>query len=486
MHWSKREAGRRSNVQALGTNSVRHTAASRILAVLLAVLILLPAAFSTDEKRISIYAPTTTYSLPVLDRNNHDYVGLLEILDPLGRVTAKANGQHWKLRFNDLEADFVAGKTRVKLHGHNVELGVPFLSENGRGLVPLSSLGALLPQFLGPGVNFRENARRLFLGDVATKITAQLDSANPPRLTLNFSNPVNPTLSTEPGKLRMVFTRDPVLPPSSQPLIFDNKSISQITFTEDNGGAELIILSAVPLMANFSNSGRTITVTAPTPPAPAPVAVQTPTPVPSPQQSVPAASGRRILVVVDPAHGGDDRGASLGDQLAEKDVTLGFGRLLRHELEIRGVSVLLLRDGDSNPSLDQRAITANAAHAAAFVSLHAASQGNGVRVYWPLLPAGESKGVFHTWNAAQTSTLSLSHDLATAVAVALQKRQLSPRAFSASLRPLNNVMMPAIAVELAPGPNGVADLPSAKYQQIAAAAVAEAIASMRDQVGARQ
>jgi N-acetylmuramoyl-L-alanine amidase len=296
---------------------------------------------------------------------------------------------------------------------------------------------------------------------------------------------VSPTLANELGKLRIVFARDPVLPPSPQPLTFDNKSISQITFTEDNGTAELAILGNTPLLANFSNSSRTITVTAPPPPAPAPVAVQAPAPAPS-SQPAPATSGRRILVVVDPAHGGDDRGASLSDQLAEKDVTLGFGRLLRHELEIRGVSVLLLRDGDSNPSLDQRATTANAAHAAAFVSLHAASQGSGVRVYWPLLPASEAKGVFHTWNAAQTSTLSLSHDLATAVAVALQKRQLSPRAFSASLRPLNNVVMPAIAVELAPGPNGVADLPSAKYQQIVAAAVAEAIASMRDQVGARQ
>jgi N-acetylmuramoyl-L-alanine amidase len=45
------------------------------------------------------------------------------------------------------------------------------------------------------------------------------------------------------------------------------------------------------------------------------------------------------------------------------------------------------------------------------------------------------------------------------------------------LRPLNNIVSPAIAVELAPGPNGISDLPSANYQQKAAAAIAEAVSS---------
>jgi len=43
--------------------------------------------------------------------------------------------------------------------------------------------------------------------------------------------------------------------------------------------------------------------------------------------------------------------------------------------------------------------------------------------------------------------------------------------------------MPALAVELAPGPNGVADLPSANYQQKAAAAVADGVASLREKTG---
>jgi N-acetylmuramoyl-L-alanine amidase len=64
----------------------------------------------------------------------------------------------------------------------------------------------------------------------------------------------------------------------------------------------------------------------------------------------------------------------------------------------------------------------------------------------------------------------------------MQKRDFPARASSASLRPLNNVSMPAVAVELAPAENGVFDLTSANYQQRAASAIADAVASVRDRL----
>jgi N-acetylmuramoyl-L-alanine amidase len=189
------------------------------------------------------------------------------------------------------------------------------------------------------------------------------------------------------------------------------------------------------------------------------------------------------LVVVDPAHGGEERGAALSDKLAEKDVTLGFARLVRHELELRGFAVNLLRDADTTLTLDQRASAANTAHAVIYISLHAVSQGSGARVYTALLPVeGPSNGIFHPWNAAQAPALALSREAAAVIAAQLQKKELSSHASSASLRPLNNVLWPAVAVELAPGENGVDDLTSANYQQRAASAIAEAVASIRDRL----
>jgi N-acetylmuramoyl-L-alanine amidase len=465
--------------------------------VCLLALTLLLAATSADEKYLSVYSSVARYSLPVTDRAGHEYVGLLELLEPLGRVSAEKIGPRWKLRYNAIESEFVPGRSRAKIGGRAYDLPLPFLVENSRGLVPVSSLSTLLPRYLGTPVNFRESARRLFIGDVAIQSSILLDPSTPPRLVLNFTAPVNPTISTEPGKLHMLFKRDPVVPPGGQSISFDNKVITQVGYSESNGTAELDVSANAPLMASFSNGGRTITVAAvqQTPTASAgtsPVSPSAPTP-PNPAQPppagqiAPAPSGgpsHRVLAVVDAAHGGNERGAALTDTLAEKDITLGFARLLRHELEQRGFSVVLLRDADINLTLDQRAGAANAARAGIYISLHAASQGTGARVYSSLLPVeGEDNGTFHAWNVAQARALPVSRTVAGAIVSEMQKRQLPARESSASLRPLNNVLMPALAVELAPGPNGIADLPSANYQQQVAAAIADAVAPFRDRIG---
>ena len=385
----------------------------KILAALLVVLTLLSAAPSANEKQISVYSPVAIYALPVLERAGHEYVGLLELLEPLGRVSSEANGRSLKLRYNAIDAEFVAGKTRAMIHGRAFDFSAPFLIENSRGLVPLASLGMLLPRFLGTQVNWHEGGRRLFIGGVGIQISFQLDPTNPARLEVNFSAPVDPTISTEPGRLRMVFKRDAVVSPGSQSISFDNKIIQQASYSEDNGDAELDIAANEPLMATFGNDRRTITVSAVAPatvtngsPAAPNGGGQQPSSPSQPAANSPGGGNNsvahRMIAVVDAAHGGDERGAALTDTLAEKDVTLGFARLLRHELNIRGFAVLMLRDSDTTLTIDQRAAAANTAHAAIYISLHAASQGNGARVYTALLPVEDpSNGVFHPWNAAQ-------------------------------------------------------------------------------------
>jgi N-acetylmuramoyl-L-alanine amidase len=471
------------------STTTNQTLTKKILAILLASVTLLSAAPPADEKHISVYSPVASYTLPVLDRWGHEYVGLLELLEPLGRVSSQSQGRHWRLRYNAVDAEFVAGKTRARIGGRDFDFMAPFLIENSRGLVPLSSLSGFLPRFLGAPVNFRESARRLFVGDVGIQISFQLDAGNPPRLALSFSAPVNPTISTEPGKLRMVFKRDPVVSPGSQSISFDNKVITHASYSENNGDAELEVAANEPLMASFSSDRRTITVSAAqqTPATPSVAGPQ------NPAQASPGASiagnvnVHRVLAVVDPAHGGNERGAALTDTLAEKDVTLGFARLLRHELEIRGFAVALLRDGDTSSTLDQRAAAANVARAGIYISLHAVSQGSGARVYTALLPVeGTSNGVFHAWNAAQAPVLPISRIVSAAIVAEMQKREFPVQASSASLRPLNNVFMPAVALELAPGADGVADLTSANYQQRAASAIADAVLSVRDRLGVQQ
>jgi N-acetylmuramoyl-L-alanine amidase len=461
-------------------------------ALLLANFIL-PAG-SADEKRIAIYSAAAHYSLPVADRGGREYVGLLEVLEPLGTVASRTDGLHWKLRFNNAEAEFTANQNRAKVQGRDFDLTGNFLLEGGRGLVPTNSLGTLLPRILGGQVTLNESSRRVFIGNVATHFTAQLSHTTPPRLIMNFSAPVNPTIATEPGKLRMTFTREPVVAPGSPTLTFGDKTIPSAAYSENNGTAELTVNGGVALMASFSNDGRTITI------APAPQQVAAPQPAqapPAPTASAavppgtapafppqPSPSLGRFYAVLDASHGGDDRGVALANQLAEKDVTLAIARRLRQELESRGIATLVLRDSDANLTFDQRAVLTNTARPVVYISVHAASNGKGVRLYTALLPAAEeNNGPFVAWNTAQTQYLPVSQAAAQGVASQLQKQQIQVRTLAAPLRPLNNITAAAIAVEVAPPGNDVMDLNLVAYQQNVASAVANGIAAVRAQLG---
>jgi N-acetylmuramoyl-L-alanine amidase len=383
--------------------------------------------------------------------------------------------------------------------------------ENGRGLVPLAGLGSLLPRFLGGPATLHQESGRLFIGNIATHFTASVSPDDPSHLVLHFTGPVNPSVAAEPGKLRMTFSHEPVTAPASPTLTFGSKTIPEATYSENNGMAQITVTTTVPLLASFSPDGRTITLAPPksqaaaprasapgttepgvTPTGPTATATPTPatpesSPVTQPSAARPPNSGaRRYFVVVDASHGGNDRGEALSTTLAEKDLTVAFARRLRQELENRGIPTLVLRDSDANVSLDDRAYYANTTHAAIYVALHAASNGHGVRLYTALLPyAGpDDRGPFRSWATAQSSSMALSQAAAASVAGELKRQQVAVRTLTAPLRPLNNIIAAAIAVEVAPTASDVLQLTSPDYQQLVAGAVANGIFAIRAQLGA--
>src|SRR5271169_5733884 len=212
------------------------------------------------EKHLSVYSVAANYSLPLVQREGRQYVGLLEVLEPLGKVSAKADGPRWRLRYNSLEGDFQTGKSRVRVQGREADLGGKFLLENNRGLVPVASISSLLPRFLGGPVTLHEESGRLFIASVATHFTASLSADNPPRLVFHFTAPVNPTVATEPGALRMTFPREPLVAPASPPLTFGSKAIPSAIYSESNGTAVVTVNATIPVMATFSSDGRTVTI----------------------------------------------------------------------------------------------------------------------------------------------------------------------------------------------------------------------------------
>src|SRR5271165_3816707 len=217
---------------------------------------------AAPEKHLSVYSVAANYSLPLVQHDGRAYVGLLEVLEPLGKVSAKSDGLRWRLRYNNVEGDFQVGKTRARVQGRDADLSGKFYVENSRGFVPLTALASLLPRFLGGPVTLHEESARLFIGSVATHFTAalSLSADSPPRLIFHFTAPVNPTVATEPGALRMTFSREPVVAPASPTLTFGNKTIPSAIYSESNGTAVLTVNASVPVMASFSNDGRTVTI----------------------------------------------------------------------------------------------------------------------------------------------------------------------------------------------------------------------------------
>lgn len=217
----------------------------------------------------------------------------------------------------------------------------------------------------------------------------------------------------------------------------------------------------------------------PSPSVPGPAA----TPLGAPgASSTPVQPG--FLVVLDASHGGNDKGAVFAPRIFEKDITLSLARILRKELEDRGVGVHMLRDSDVSLSLEHRAELCNQQRPALYVALHAGEPGKGVRIYTSFLAVtGPPVGRFLPWGSAQAPSLQRSQAMARTITRELQKRDLKATQMQAFLRPLNNVVAPAIAVEMAADGGDVRSLEDPKLQDAVASAIASAIEQARDHSG---
>jgi N-acetylmuramoyl-L-alanine amidase len=189
-------------------------------------------------------------------------------------------------------------------------------------------------------------------------------------------------------------------------------------------------------------------------------ATQPQSPAPPSGQTAPAPPGGQSaqrqapsIVVLDPAHGGTDFGARGTGGIRESDIVLQFAAQVRTSLESMSFQVMQTRQGNENPSFDDRSAIANAQRGAVFVSLHIASTGlpGTVRVYVmsDLAGANDATGLI-PWDRAQAPFVPLSRRFGDIVQGFLSQRfKGSPNAAQlAAVRQLRTTATPAIAVEV--------------------------------------
>ena len=465
-----------------------HSISARI-AVLL--LLLLAVGFAAAPRRISVYAPQTSYQIDILVRDGVDYVGLTDLLEPLGRVESRIAAGKFTLLFNVGAAEFQDGKRKYRTGANNkLELPSNFLLIDGRGYIPAASIPNVLSQLAALNAEFHAASRRLFVGSTKVRYSAELRHT-PSRLVLTFPAAVNPSSVIERNRVHLLFRREPVVSNGMDGVTYGDPFLLSTTFAEIPGGAEFIANVSQPAVVSIGDGGHTVTISA------APQAQPTANQVPPPASPMTQAAAQpanpaprpRPFVILDAAHGGSETGSVLSPALLEKSVNLALARRLQKELEARGIPVVLTRVADNLLTWDQRAISANTSHALLYVALHSSTTGHGVRVYTSMIaPAqpGQTNRSFLLWELAQSPYLEKSGMAASALAAECASGGLPVRSSAVALRPLNSIALAAVAVEVAPLSASADELGSPEYQQKVATALASGIAAARGKLEAAQ
>jgi N-acetylmuramoyl-L-alanine amidase len=112
------------------------------------------------------------------------------------------------------------------------------------------------------------------------------------------------------------------------------------------------------------------------------------------QERMSGGEAKLDVVVIDPGHGGENRGSVGATGYLEKDFNLALARKLRDALSARGMEVIMTRDDDISVALETRTEVANSVGADLFISLHAngftSPEAKGFEVYF-LSPAADDE-----------------------------------------------------------------------------------------------
>ena len=173
----------------------------------------------------------------------------------------------------------------------------------------------------------------------------------------------------------------------------------------------------------------------------------------------------RVLVVVDPGHGGKDVGAIGLGGIHEADIILPISREVARLLEQNGIQVVMTRDDDYFVDLAPRVQMAKRVNADLFVSIHANA-----------MPANRSDiNGLETYYYGSSESLRLAQTIHNTIlqSIDIQDRRVR----SARFFVLRNNPMPAVLVEVGfvTGVEDAARLSTPAYQNQMAAAIVQGI-----------
>jgi len=245
--------------------------------------------------------------------------------------------------------------------------------------------------------------------------------------------------------------------PVSQVLVRQQDRRTVIVLVKPSTGTQIGELNQLTDQLLALQLRQTRPVLPPTSSIPVPPPMRT-----TPPDSFPRVPNGRIVVMIDPGHGGKDSGALGIGGLREKDVILSISQQVAVLLEQQGIQAIMTRSDDRFVSLEGRVQMARQARATLFVSIHANSVNrsrsdvNGIETYY-----------YSSERFAQTIHYSILQSLST--------RDRGVR--QARFYVLRNNSIPAVLVEVGyvTGAEDAPRLASPAFQRQMAEAIARGI-----------
>jgi N-acetylmuramoyl-L-alanine amidase len=460
------------------------------------------------------YFPNSRRVVPLEVIENTQYLPFLQVLNLVGKVNGlQEKRNNLKVGFGNTQIELRADDPKIRLDKTTATLSAPIRVSNGKWMVPTDFLTTVLPRLTSQRLEYQVGTNRIFLGDVNPgSFTLRLEPVSSGvRLTFQFTGKVTVRTASVNGKWVM-FLGDHPIEPLEQSFHFQSPYVTDVHFDDQDGLAKLIItpsaegLNFYPVLAE---GGKVLLadVLKPPPPLPQtpPPSAPSPTTATAPTAPAPSAAvteegpatplGPPLPVVaLDAGHGGEDTGARSRDGVLEKDLVAQLVvRVRQAVLSTRKYRIVVTRPGDVNVTFEQRAVAANVAGEAYFLTFHAGDLGGGspriaAYTYQPpglplASPGGEPRSIFVPWNQVQDAYLDRSRQLAQAL-----QQQFAQIAgvtadtpTSAPVRTLRNINAPAVALEIGSlsSDNDAGALADPVFQQQLSAAVAEVLAALQ-------
>ena len=473
-------------------------------------------AAQTPAEPLTVFAREGRQALATVRVDGQEMVAL-DDLAALFRLTVDEDRFTGGLTVSYQDRDIVLTPEQglVSVAGRLVSLpSAPVRTSQG-WLVPVEFIGRALALAYDENLELRRRSRLVIIGDLRIpQVTVRHQRVgSQARVNFEITPATDYTIVQEDRQLTVRFEADALdatLPGRiSGPLVAGVQIVEPPTWVAIDLGPEFGSFRASALPAPAGSADLIVdimpAVETATTDAPSPTPLRPPPPLPD---LAPSLAMRTI--VIDPGHGGEERGAHGPQGTLEKDITLSVARRLKRAIEQQlGLRVVLTRAGDQTVRLDERAAIANHNKADLFISLHAnastRSSAVGAEVFYlsideygeearriaasegqaiPVVGGGLRDIEVILWEMAQVRYLEQSAAFAEVVGEELRTRlRMSQRAVQqAPFRVLVGANMPAVLVEMGfiSNPAQERQLASAPFQQAIADALVESIIRFRD------